>query len=106
MGVGGGGRQRVVYQPISLLADVITYVYQLLSFLNIFSKKFHNHCTMIINSLDFAGWDQRNVEFCDLRDKLILLSGGFKERVVVFVLVIGRFSLTTAVLVCIRYRGE
>ncbi len=63
--------------------------------------KFHNVIgTMIIVSLDFAGWDQRNTEFCDLKDKLLLPSGGFKEWVVIVVLVIGRFSLTTAVIVC------
>ena len=53
--------------------------------------------TRIVVSLDFAGWDQRNVEFCDLRDKLLLLSGGFKERLVIVVLVI---SLTIVVIFC------
>ena len=67
-----------------------------------FSKKFHNVIgTIIVVSLDFAGWDQRNVEFCDLRDKLLLLSGGFKERVVIVVLVI---SLTATVIFCMYIR--
>ncbi len=52
--------------------------------------------TRIVVSLDFARWDQ-NVKFCDLRDKLLLLSGGFKERLVIVVLVI---SLTIVVIFC------